>query len=359
MRIGIDVSQVIYGTGVSFYTKKLVENLLKIDNENEYVLFGGSLRRKKELKEFADILSGNFSTRFLPLTPSLLEIMWNRLHWGKIEWFLGKVDIFHSSDWTQPPTDAFRVTTVHDLSTFKYPRLTHPKILKTHRRRLTRVIDEVDRIIVPSKATKKDLLELSVEEERIRVIPEAPGEEFKPAKKKEIEKIKKEYKVSGGYLLSVGTNPRKNTQRIIKAFEKVKAGKELKLLIAGRREGETVIDRGIRYVGHVDDKKLATLYSGAEALVYPSLSEGFGLPILQAFACGCPVVTSDTSSMPEVAGKAAVLVDPEDVNSIVEGVEKALRRQKSLVEKGKEEVKKYSWEKTAKETLAVYNEAKK
>jgi glycosyltransferase involved in cell wall biosynthesis len=359
MRIGIDVSQVVFGTGVSFYTRKLVENLLKIDRKNQYVLFGGSLRRKKDLRRFAQELSGNFSTKFLPLTPSLADIVWNRLYWGKIEWFLGQVDIFHSSDWAQPPTEAFTVTTVHDLSTFKYPKLAHPKVLKTHKRRLSRVIDNVDRIIVPSQATKADLLELEVEEKRIRVIAEAPGEEFMPAKKSQIKKVKKEYKVSGGYLLAVGTNPRKNLERIVKAYEQVRAGKDLKLLVVGRKEGKLELDRGIRYTGHVDDKELATLYSGAKALVYPSLSEGFGLPILQAFACECPVVTSDVSSMPEVAGKGAVLVDPENLNSIVEGIETAVRRKKSLVKKGKEEVAKYSWKKTAEETLKVYLEAKK
>lgn len=359
MRIGIDVSQVVFGTGVSFYTRKLVKNLLKIDKQNEYVLFGGSLRRKKDLKRFAQELPGNFSTKFLPLTPSLADILWNRLYWGKIEWFLGKVDIFHSSDWAQPPTEAFTVTTVHDLSTFKFPRLAHPKVLKAHRRRLSRVIDNVDRIIVPSEATKADLLDLNVEEKRIRVIPEAPGGEYKPAKKSQIKKVKKEYKVSGGYLLAVGTNPRKNLERIVKAYEQVRAGKDLKLLIVGRKESELEVDRGIRYVGHVDDKKLATLYSGARALVYPSLSEGFGLPILQAFACGCPVVTSEVSSMPEVAGEAAVLVDPENLGSIVEGIETALRRRKSLIKKGKKEVKRFSWKKNAQETLKVYLEAEK
>lgn len=359
MRIGIDVSQVVYGTGVSFYTAKLVENLLKVDGKNEYVLFGGSLRRRGDLKEFFDSLRGNFSPKILPITPSAADFLWNRLHWGKIEWLLGKLDIFHSSDWDQPPTDAFSVSTVHDISFIKFPRITDKKILKTQRRRLKRVIDEADRIIVPSDATKKDLLDLGVREERVRVIKEAPGEEFKPASKKEVEKIKRKYKVSDGYLLAVGTNPRKNLDMVIKAFERVSAGRDLKLLVAGRREDGNGEDRGIRYLGHVSDEELAVLYTGAEALVYPSLAEGFGLPILQAFSCGCPVVTSNISSMPEVAGKAAILVDPTDLESIVEGLEKALRRKKSLSKKGKKEAEKYSWEKTAKETLEVYGEAEK
>jgi glycosyltransferase involved in cell wall biosynthesis len=113
----------------------------------------------------------------------------------------------------------------------------------------------------------------------------------------------------------------------------------------------------VRYLGPVSDEDLAALYTGAEVLVFPSLYEGFGLPILDAFACGCPVVTSNLSSMPEVAGDAAVLVDPYDVNSIADGIEKALRWRKGLIEKGSKWVKQFSWIKTAAETLKTYKEA--
>jgi glycosyltransferase involved in cell wall biosynthesis len=359
MRIGIDVSQVVYGTGVSVYTKELVKSLLKVDKKNEYVLFGGSLRRRGELKKFISTLEGNYSTKIVPLSPSVADFLWNRLHWGKPEWFLGKIDIFHSSDWTQPPTNAYKVTTVHDLSFFKYPKITPKKIISAQQRRMSRVLKEVDKVIVPSEATKKDLLDLGFDEEKVRVIPEAAGENFKKAKKSKIDNLKKKYKISGGYLLAVGTHPRKNIKRIIKAFEQVRAGKDLKLVVVGSKEEDLDSDRGIRYVGHVEDKELAKLYSGAEVLVYPSLSEGFGLPILQAFACSCPVVTSNASSMPEVAGDAAILVDPWDTDSIIEGIERAISNRKTLVKKGKNRLKDYSWEKTAEMTLDVYNEAKK
>src|SRR6266404_2867139 len=115
MKIGIDISQVVYGTGVSIYTQEIVRNLLKIDMENQYVLLGGSLRRKKELEQFINRLRVTDSKVIL-LSPAVADLIWNRFHMLNVEKFIGKVDIFHSSDWTQPPTNAFKVTTVHDLS---------------------------------------------------------------------------------------------------------------------------------------------------------------------------------------------------------------------------------------------------
>ncbi|KKQ96568.1 MAG: hypothetical protein UT23_C0029G0007, partial [Candidatus Woesebacteria bacterium GW2011_GWA1_39_12] len=107
MKIAIDISQSIYGTGVSWYTRSLVENLLTLDDQNEYLLFGGSLRRLGELRKFA-------KGKYYPIPPSLADFIWNRLHVLPIENLIGEVDVFHSSDWTQPPSKAFKVTTVHD-----------------------------------------------------------------------------------------------------------------------------------------------------------------------------------------------------------------------------------------------------
>jgi len=356
MKIGIDISQVVYGTGVSIYTKELVKSLLKVDHENEYILFGGYLRRKGDLTSFVSSLAGRFQTRLIPFPPVVANLLWNRLHILKFEDIAGKIDVYHSSDWAQAPSDAFKVTTIHDLAPFKFPRLTPKSIISAHTARLKWVVKEVDRVIVPSFSTKADLVELGIEERRIRVIYEAPGAYFKPQSDLAINKVLKKYKIPGNYVLSVGVGGRKNIERIIKAFELVRPGKNLVLVLVGRREGMKEDERGIRYVGQVADIELATLYSGAEALIYPSLYEGFGLPILQAFACGCPVVTSNISSMPEIAGDAALLVDPYSVESIQEGIKRALAGKKGLVKEGFNQVKHFSWEKTAIETLSVYRE---
>jgi glycosyltransferase involved in cell wall biosynthesis len=359
MRIAIDISQIIYKTGVSFYTKNLVTNLLKIDHENEYILFGGSLRQISNLKSQISKFEGNYISKIFPIPPTLADFLWNQLHVLPIERLIGKIDILHSSNWAQPPTRAFTVTTVHDLSFLKYPRLTDQKVLRTQMRNLLRIKDEVQRIIVPSQATKEDLITFGIKNERIVVIPEAAGEKFLPHQESEIEEVKKKHKIRGKYLITIGVGGRKNTERLIKAFELAKAGEELKLVLVGQPLGRIKEDRGLIYTGGIiSDNELAVLISGAGVLVYPSLYEGFGLPVLQGFACGVPVVTSNVSSLPEVANGAAILVDPFKVNEIAEGIKTALRGRKGWIEKGLRRAKDFSWEKTAQETLKVYQEAK-
>lgn len=361
MKIAIDISQIVYGTGVSVYTKNLVKNLLKIDSENNYFLFGGSLRRGFDLRSFLAGLQGSsFEGKVYPVPPVLADFVWNKLHIAPIEWFTGKVDVFHSSDWTQPPSSAFNVTTVHDLSSIISPAFSKKDwirdVSKTHSRRLELVKKEVDRIIVPSNATKKDLIDLDFNPERIRVIPEAVEDEFKKSSEVEVFEVKKKYNLIRPYLLTIGVGGRKNTERLIRAFEDVRSKSKLDLVLVGTANYQASV-RGVNTIGHITNPDLSALYSGAEVLVYPSLYEGFGLPILQAFATGCPVVTSNVSSMPEVAGDAAVLVDPYSVESIAEGVKSALRRKETLIKLGLERIKEFSWEKTAKQTLRVYEES--
>ncbi len=355
MKIGIDISQIVYGTGVSVYTKELVRNLLAIDREDEYVLFGGSLRQVSSIKNYVLSIKGNFETKFFPFSPTLVDFVWNRLHIFSVEKLIGKVDVFHSSDWTQPPTDAFKVTTVHDLAPLKYPKLTHPKIVSVHKRRLYWVINEVNKIIVPSRITKDDLIKIGGKEERIVVIPEAAGEVFKPQSEEAISAVKARYGIKEDYIMTVGYGERKNTKRLIEAYEKVKR-KNLKLVVVGGARKHS-LERGVTYTGYVSDNDLAALYSGSRGLVYPSIYEGFGLPILQAFACGVAVVTSKGTAMEEVAGEAAVLVDADSVTSISEGIDEILVRPSMWRKKGLKRIKDFSWEKTTRETLKVYREA--
>lgn len=357
MRIAIDISQIVYGTGVSVYTKNLVDNLLQIDRENEYVLFAGSLRRRKE------VFSMFPSAKIFPIPPTLADLIWNRLHVFPIEKLVGSVDIFHSSDWSEPPSKAFKVTTVHDLAPFLYPNLFPRDIIRnivdTHKYKLSWVRKETKRIIVPTLATKGDLVSLGFKEEIIRVIPESISKDFRKLPTDKTAEILRKYKIFGDYILSVGMDPRKNTQRIIKAFEHTSAGRDFKIIFVGSPKYMKVSEsRNIRILGNVPSEDLIGLYSGAKALIYPSLYEGFGLPILEAFACECPVVTSNISSMAEIAGDAAVQVDPYKVDSISDGIEKVLRGPKNYVEKGLKRVQDFSWEKTARMTLDVYKEAR-
>ena len=354
MRIGIDISQIIYGTGVSLYTEELIKHFET--GSDKYVLFGGSLRRKGELESFAEKLAGKYEKKFVYLSPTFLDFLWNRLHVFEVERLIGKVDVFHASDWTQPPTKAFRVSTVHDLAAIKFPEETPKRIVEVHKRRLYWVVKEVNRIIVPTRAMKDELVELGARKEKIRVIYEAAGEKFKRMDMVEVEEVKRKFQIRHDYIMAVGIGKRKNTTRIIEAYEKLKT-KNLKLVIVGGNNKTNFETRGVIYTGYVSDLELVALYSGARALVYASLYEGFGLPILQAMSIGCPVVTSNVGSMREVAGEAGVLVDPMDTGSIGEGIRKAIDSPKTLGRLGPKRAGEFSWEKTAWDTLEVYKES--
>lgn len=359
MKIGIDISQIVYGTGVSVYTQNLIENLRKIDKKNEYLLFGGSLRQKEKLQ--------NYGAKVFSFPPTLADFVWNRLHLLPVENFLGPIDVFHSSDWTQPPTKAAKVTTIHDFGFLKYPQVAHPKIKAVMMRRFKWIKQEIDLIIAVSEATKKDIVEiLNIPNEKIRVVYEAASENINQVKdKKIIERIKNKYGIKGDYLLSVATlEPRKNLKRIIEAFNLLNI-KDLSLVIVGKSGWDEEInkwgfknkDRRIIFTGYVEQNDLSSFYSGAKCFVFPSFYEGFGLPILEAMKCGCPVVTSNLSSMPEVAGEAGILVEPLDIKKIANGVKQAMENRQELIKKGFEQSKKFSWEKTAEQTLKVYKEA--
>lgn len=364
MKIGIDISQIVYGTGVSFYTKNLVENLLKIDKENEYRLFFSSLRQTIP----SDFKIKNKKAKIikLPFPPTILEPLWNQCHWPSIERLTGKLDVFHSSDWIQPPCSCAKVTTIHDFGFLKFPQTAHPKIKKVMERRLAWVKKEVDKVIAVSQATKKDALEiLGLPEEKIKVVYEANPEDLKIIKdKKKIKEVWRKFKINSPYVLSVSTlEPRKNLKRLVQAFGML-ADKNLSLVVVGKQGwgdlGLTNFKSSkVIFTGYVTQAEKAALYSGALCLAFPSLYEGFGLPVLEAMGCGCPVLTSNVSSLPEVAGRAGLLVDPLDVREIAKGLgqmvaNKDLRQ--DLISKGFVQVKKFSWEKVARETLKVYEE---
>ena len=161
MKIGIDASQIVYRTGVSFYTANLIRALSQIDNENEFLIFGSSLRSRKNLEnEIKSLkLKQNFKNKFFSFPPSFFEFFWNKLHLIKLENFIGKVDIFHSSDWVQPPVkEAKIVATIHDLAVFRYPQYFPARILNNQRLKLKWVKKEADAIIAVSQATKKDIV---------------------------------------------------------------------------------------------------------------------------------------------------------------------------------------------------------
>lgn len=171
MKIGIDISQLAYrNTGVAKYLENLVQNLLEIDRENEYILFFSSLRRQFPITNFQS--SSNITIKHYKLPPYLLDILWNRLHILPIEWFIGDVDIFISSDWTEPPTKkAKKATILYDLIVYKYPDETDKKIVETQKRKIKWMKKESDIIFCISESTKKDASDiLGLNKEKLKVI---------------------------------------------------------------------------------------------------------------------------------------------------------------------------------------------
>ena len=174
MRIGIDISQVAYeGTGVANLLSKLVEHLLKVDKENEYILFFSSLRKKTQNSKLkSQKYNSKVKIREFKFPPLVLDILWNRLHIVPIEWLIGDVDVFITSDWTEPPTrKAKKATILYDLTVYKFPKETDRKIVETQKRKLRWVKKESDIIFCISEATKRDAMEiLGIEENRLKVI---------------------------------------------------------------------------------------------------------------------------------------------------------------------------------------------
>lgn len=357
MKIAIDISQVVYETGVSVYTRNLVISLLELDDKNEYILFGGSLRRIGDLNSFISELKGNFTNKIFPIPPLLADILWNRIHFLPIDQLIGNIDVVHTSDWTEPKSKAFKVTTIHDLAPLKFPKQTHPKIVSTHKRRLNLVKKESQKIIVPSVATMQDCAIFGIDKEKIVVIPEAADYIYTPQNEAKINAVKSKLGIVGEYFLGNGVGGRKNTSKIIKAFQKIKGKTSTKQLVITGSSHNNYSSEDVIFTGHVETLELPPLFAGATSLLYPSLYEGFGLPILESFAVGTPVVTSNRGSMKEVAGNAAILVNPESADSIAEGIIKSIKNKKTLIKKGKSRANKFSWRTTGKQTMKVYEES--
>lgn len=368
MKIGIDITQIVYGTGVSNYTKYLVEALLKIDRKNNYILFGSSLRQNKNLQEFKKKLEdhNNVQFKFYRYPISLLSIFFHKLRLFPIEKLIGDIDIFHSSDWLQPKTNknTKNVTTVHDMTVYLFPQAQHPKIIETQKRRLEFVKKEVDLIIADSNTTKDDINKfLDIPIEKIKVIYLAPASDFKPQDDDKINETLAKYKIRKPYILSVATQePRKNIQKLLDVFGKIIENRpEVSLVLSGKYGWGSGFHQpqNVIWTDYVPQEDLVALYCGCRVFVYPSLYEGFGLPILEAMACGAPVVTSNNSSMAEIAKDAAILIDPRSEGQMKKAIEMLmdlnLENYQKMVRASLNRAKQYSWTKTAKETLEVYS----
>ncbi len=319
MKVGIDISAVVYGTGVSNYTRELVDHLKPIMGDN-LVQFGFSLRRPQK--------------NFVPLPPTFMHYLWNKWHIVDVETFAGKIDIYHASDWTQGPSKAKKVTTIHDLSPFLYPAETDPKIVEVHTAKMSWAVKECDAFICVSQNTASDLRRLfNIHPDKIHVIYEAMPTRHK---------LNKQITKYANYIMTVGARqPRKNIERLKNACKLINQ----KLIVVG--EGGDL--------GYVSDQDFVNYMANASAFVYPSIYEGFGMPILEAFYHQVPVACSNTSAFPEVAGDAAIYFDPYNEEQMAKAISEAINNKEKLITLGTKQLTKFSWDKCAKETLEVYN----
>lgn len=376
LRVGIDVTGMLYGRGVSRYTSNLVTSLLEQPKELRLSLFGSALRGRSELIKKAEQLKKNAGAVKTEVViqsypPSLYSFLWNYLAFPKIRKTLPNIDVFHSWDWIQPPDhDLPLVSTVHDLAILKYPETAHSKILAMHQRSWKILKERQAVLLAVSQTTKRDIMELlDIPAQQIIVSYEALPREVIAVgarlNEERVAKIMAKLKLDRPFALFVGTQePRKNLSRLVEAWEPLAS--EIDLVIAGAEGwgGKPLSQSSqghLRFVGRVSDSELAALYSNATVFVFPSLYEGFGLPILEAFYFGTPVVTSNLSSMPEVAGNAAELVNPLEVESIRSGMTSVLaetdaardiRQQRMIVRQHA-----FSWESVAQQTLEAYHQA--
>jgi len=302
MNIGIDISQVVYGTGVSVYTKELVRELLLLKSEHHFTLFAGVLRRSRDLDAYVKTLSGNFTLVTAPIPPRVADVLWNYIQVIPIEFFVGNVSLFHTSDWTEPRARCPKISTVHDLSPLLYPETAHPRVKRVFLRKLHLLKESQNHVIVPSLTIENELLKQGFLSTHIHTIYEAPHPALINAPQLD---VFKRFSLPKQYALCVGTNERKNLERSIGACRKL----GIHLVVVGESQNNMHVSSEVTYTGFVSNTELANLYRHAVVFLYPSLYEGFGLPILEAFALACPVVTSNLGSMQEIAGDAAVLVN--------------------------------------------------
>ncbi|MDD3245398.1 MAG: glycosyltransferase family 1 protein [Methanosarcina sp.] len=263
------------------------------------------------------------------------------------------------------------IITIHDLTPILFSKTHSLKRSLVYKLLLPKTLKTADKIIADSNSTKDDLVNyFNLPENKIKVIYLAADNKFNILKDTEIQSIKHKYNLNLPFVLYVGTlEPRKNIVTLLKAFSKLKEKVHHKLVIVGNKGWkfkeifETVdkldLQNYIIFTGYVQDADLPALYNAADLFVYPSLYEGFGLPPLEAMACGCPVITSNTSSLPEVVGDAGIMVDPYDIDGLADSMYKVLTDEGlriNMSKKGLDRAKMFSWEKCAKETFKVYEE---
>lgn len=360
------------GGGIGRYVRELVQALAQHDHQTPYRLFVSGAG-----KPLPTSPGPNFSWRQTKIPPIWFARLWHRAHLPlPVELFTGRPALFHATDFVLPPTlpGTRTLLTVHDLSFIRVPETASPSLKAYLDRVVPASVQRADHILADSQATKDDLVALyGTAPEKITVLLSGVDPYFRPSfDPTHFETLKTKYHLpERQYIFSCGTvQPRKNYGLLIESLAHLRAeGRDLAIVIAGGKgwlEGpmyktlrETGMSDFVHLIGFADDDDLPALYSHAACFALPSLYEGFGLPVLEAMACGTPVVTSNISSLPEVAGDATLLIEPTDLDALTNALrllldDAALRS--TLIEAGKARAQQFTWEKAAQQLGEIYRQ---
>jgi glycosyltransferase involved in cell wall biosynthesis len=361
MEVALELSALLGGggTGISRYCRGLSASLARIGDRKTglYLCYRLSRLRKGRPPELAD--SARCRTK-------ILAGGLNRL-------FYGRIDIFHAlSLWMPPAKNLKKVVTLYDVFSAVSEEFAGEGFRRRRLRTYARLSKEADAVVAISRRTKEDFLSRYTPRGEVVVIYPGVSPRFSPCFPEKVEKAKKTYGIRGAYLLCVGEiSRRKNIPRLLTAYRGVRlalGGDAPRLVFAGpprfgheeaeRTAGDLGLSDSVLFLGYVPDEALPVLYAGAELLFFPSSYEGFGFPVLEAMACGTPVVASRNGAVPEVAGDAAVLVDPSDPEAIAGAALRILGDEDlrgDLRRRGIRRARAFSWERTARETLDLYD----
>ena len=366
MHIGIDARLVYYTrAGIGQYTLRLTHALASLYRDDRFIL----LQDRRQSAPLLDEPNVSAAHCLVPSHHTLEQIL--------LPWVVNRLqaDVFHSPDFI-PPLRARgpSVITIHDLAFLLYPHFL-TKDSARYYGQIDRAVRRADRIIAVSETTKGDLIRmLGTPEDRIRVIYEAADPLFQPEDRAgALEQVQALFDLPGEFILFVSTiEPRKNVTGLLRAYQRLREDYKLTpaLVLVGARgwlcaEVDELVEKlGLKphcfFLGSVGSHDLSHLYNAARCLVHPAFYEGFGLPPLEAMACGTPVVVSNVSSLPEVVGDAALLVNPENDEEITVALWRLLTDSllwAELREKGLRRAAAFSWERAAQQTMAVYREA--
>ncbi|MDQ3212185.1 MAG: glycosyltransferase family 4 protein [Acidobacteriota bacterium] len=366
MRIAIDARK-LRDYGIGTYVRNLLRHLSRIDQRTEYVL----LCRAADCAGIEE-LGENF--RAVPESAPAYSIR-EQL---RIPMDLRRegIDLFHAPHYVLPPLTPCRsIVTIHDCIHLRFPQYLPNRLAYAYARSsLWVATHRSNRVLTVSEASKRDILRyFRVPESKINVIPNAIDERFgEVPSADEVLRVRERYQLNDPFVLYAGNiKPHKNLERLIEAFHTLRRGglDTVKLLIIGdeiskyaalrRAVHKYKLHKHVRFFGFVPDKTLAVLYRLASVFVFPSLYEGFGLPPLEAMASGTPVITSNVSSLPEVVGDAALLIDPYEADAIAQAMRRVLTDaalREDLRQRGLQRVKEFSWERSVRRVHAIYQE---